>query len=90
MTAEATAPPTPAVNGADIPTIVARLRKTFATGRTRDVAWRKRQLEGLHRLLSEDGSRLLALARADTRQGLARVTLERVFDPPLAAVEESV
>ena len=28
----------------DIPAVVARLRKTFATGRTRDVEWRKQQL----------------------------------------------
>jgi tRNA pseudouridine55 synthase len=43
--------------------------------------------EGLHRLMSEDGARLLALTRVHTGQGLARVELERVFDPPLAAVE---
>lgn len=65
MTAEATAPPTPAVNGADIPTIVARLRKTFATGRTRDVAWRKRQLEGLHRLIIDNEPAIAAALELD-------------------------
>jgi aldehyde dehydrogenase (NAD+) len=38
----------------DVPSVVAKLRKTFATGRTRDVAWRKRQLEALERLVTEN------------------------------------
>ena len=38
----------------DIPSVVAKLRKTFATGRTRDVAWRKRQLEALEKLVTEN------------------------------------
>ena len=54
MTTEATAPPSSAAQAADIPAIVGRLRKTFATGRTRDVAWRKRQLEALERLLVDN------------------------------------
>ena len=59
MTAEAAAPPTSSVAAADIPAadipaVVARLRKTFATGRTRDVAWRKRQLEALERMVTEN------------------------------------
>lgn len=65
MTAEATAPPTPAVHAADIPTIVARLRETFATGRTRDVAWRKRQLEGLHRLIIDNEPGIAAALEQD-------------------------
>ncbi|OJY39854.1 aldehyde dehydrogenase family protein [Pseudonocardia sp. 73-21] len=32
---------------------VARLRSTFATGRTRDVAWRLAQLEGVERMVAE-------------------------------------
>ena len=31
--------------------LVARLRGTFDTGRTRDIAWRREQLEALRRLL---------------------------------------
>lgn len=65
MTAEATSPPTPSVDAADIPTIVARLRKTFATGRTRDVAWRKRQLEGLHRLIVDNEPAIAAALDQD-------------------------
>ncbi|MEU0499274.1 aldehyde dehydrogenase family protein [Mycobacterium sp. NPDC006124] len=65
MTAEATAPPTPVVNAADIQTIVARLRKTFATGRTRDVAWRKRQLEGLQRLIIDNEPAIAAALEQD-------------------------
>ena len=54
MTTEATAPPSSAAQAADVPAIAGRLRKTFATGRTRDVAWRKRQLEALERLLVDN------------------------------------
>ncbi|MGO9253835.1 MAG: aldehyde dehydrogenase family protein, partial [Mycobacterium sp.] len=48
MTTESVAPKTsestngtPAAAPVDIPATVARLRKTFATGRTRDIEWRK-------------------------------------------------
>ncbi|HKI41715.1 MAG TPA: aldehyde dehydrogenase family protein, partial [Mycobacterium sp.] len=51
MTTESVAPKTsestngtPAAAPVDIPATVARLRKTFATGRTRDIEWRKHQL----------------------------------------------
>ncbi|MGB2920542.1 MAG: aldehyde dehydrogenase family protein [Mycobacterium sp.] len=38
----------------DIPAVVSRLRQTFATGRTRSVEWRKQQLRGLERLMTEN------------------------------------
>ncbi len=38
----------------DIPAIVAGVRKTFATGRTRDIEWRKRQLRALERMMVEN------------------------------------
>lgn len=38
----------------DIPSVVAGVRKAFATGRTRDIEWRKRQLRGLERLVVEN------------------------------------
>ena len=51
MTTESVAPKTPAsTNGGpaaapvDVAATVDRLRKTFATGRTRDIEWRKNQL----------------------------------------------
>ena len=54
MTTEATAPPTSAPATVDIPAVVAGLRKTFATGRTRDVAWRKQQLQALEKMVVDN------------------------------------
>ncbi|MFF4442534.1 aldehyde dehydrogenase family protein [Streptomyces sp. NPDC001621] len=45
--------------------VVARLRATFATGRTRPVAWRTAQLRRLRALLTERGADLAAALRAD-------------------------
>jgi aldehyde dehydrogenase (NAD+) len=44
---------------------VARLRETFASGRTRDIAWRIRQLEGIERLLTEREPGLAAALDVD-------------------------
>jgi len=44
----------------DIPATVARLRQTFATGRTRDIDWRKRQLLQLQRLMEENEAAITA------------------------------
>lgn len=38
----------------DIPATVRRLRATFATGRTRSLEWRKKQLRGLERLVADN------------------------------------
>jgi aldehyde dehydrogenase (NAD+) len=65
VTAEATAPPTSATSAVDIPATVARLRKTFATGRTRDVAWRKRQLEALEKLVKDNEPAIAAALEQD-------------------------
>src|SRR5579875_1324138 len=58
MTTESVASTTSASNGtghpADVPATVARLRRTFATGRTRDIEWRKRQLLQLAKLMEEN------------------------------------
>ncbi|WP_374023468.1 aldehyde dehydrogenase family protein [Mycobacterium sp. HNNTM2301] len=60
MTTESVTPTTSATNGAptaqpvDVPATVARLRKTFANGRTRDIDWRKRQLLQLAKLMEEN------------------------------------
>ncbi len=60
MTTESVAPQTsesseaPAVQPVDIAATVDRLRKTFATGRTRDIEWRKRQLLQLQKLMEEN------------------------------------
>src|ERR1700756_462168 len=60
MTTESVAPKTSeSTNGSaakpvDIPATVARLRRTFATGRTRDIDWRRRQLLQLAKLMEEN------------------------------------
>ena len=48
------APVTIPARGPDVAKTVARLRKTFATGRTRGVEWRKSQLRALERLMVEN------------------------------------
>ncbi|MEU6590136.1 aldehyde dehydrogenase family protein [Streptomyces sp. NPDC046881] len=45
--------------------VVARLRATFATGRTKSVEWRTGQLRRLRALLTERGADLAAALRAD-------------------------
>ncbi|MFF9687234.1 aldehyde dehydrogenase family protein [Streptomyces sp. NPDC014623] len=45
--------------------VVARLRDTFRTGRTRDLAWRTAQLTRLRALLTERGDALAEALRAD-------------------------
>jgi len=65
----ASAPPTTDLAAAEL---VARMRSTFATGRTRPVAWRKEQLQGLRRMLDECEDELVEALRID----LGRPTLE--------------
>ncbi|MFJ9341963.1 aldehyde dehydrogenase family protein [Streptomyces sp. NPDC101733] len=45
--------------------VVARLRATFATGRTKPLAWRTDQLQALRKLLTERGDDLAAALHAD-------------------------
>src|SRR5271156_4383781 len=61
MTTESVAPKTsespngaPAAAPVDIAATVGRLRQTFATGRTRDIEWRKQQLLQLQKLMEEN------------------------------------
>ncbi len=49
----------------DAPALVARLRATFASGRTRPVAWRREQLQQLRKLLVEHEDDLLAALASD-------------------------
>lgn len=51
---DVTASTSTAATTSDIPGVVARVRKTFATGRTRDIEWRKQQLRALERLVTEN------------------------------------
>jgi aldehyde dehydrogenase (NAD+) len=66
MTTESVASPkqTAAEPSLKIPEIVARLRRTFATGRTKNVDWRKRQLEALDKMMVEN-EEAIAAALAD-------------------------
>jgi aldehyde dehydrogenase (NAD+) len=74
MTTESVAPHAPeskeSTNGApaqkvDIPATVARLRKTFASGRTRDAEWRRQQLLQLQKLMEENEEPIGAALAAD-------------------------
>ena len=71
-----TAPAVPAPVAPDIPETVARLRATFASGRTRSVEWRKQQLKALGAMVSRERSRHRRRARAGSRpqavRGVAR------------------
>jgi aldehyde dehydrogenase (NAD+) len=60
MTTEITAPiaPTVPASGSAVAETVARLRQTFATGRTRDLKWRKEQLLALKQLMVENESKV--------------------------------
>jgi aldehyde dehydrogenase (NAD+) len=51
---DVTASTSTAATTSDIPGVVARVRKTFATGRTRNIEWRKQQLRALERLVTEN------------------------------------
>ncbi|OHV06770.1 aldehyde dehydrogenase family protein [Mycobacterium talmoniae] len=48
-----------------IPQTVAGLRDTFATGRTRDVAWRRAQLRGIEAMMAENEAKIAAALEAD-------------------------
>ena len=63
-TAPSAAPPTaaPAESAADL---VARLRATFATGRTHDLQWRRRQLLAVERLVTEQEPAIAEAMAAD-------------------------
>jgi aldehyde dehydrogenase (NAD+) len=50
---------------ADIPAVVAGLRKTYATGRTRDLQWRKRQLLALAQAMEENETAIAKALEAD-------------------------
>jgi aldehyde dehydrogenase (NAD+) len=59
------APAVPAPTAPDIPGTVARLRETFATGRTRSIAWRKQQLKALERMMVDNEAAVAAALEQD-------------------------
>ena len=60
---QTTAAPAAAATGAA--PITARLRETFASGRTRSLRWRQAQLDGLARMFTEREDEILAAVHAD-------------------------
>nr|WP_262321053.1 aldehyde dehydrogenase family protein [Acidiferrimicrobium sp. IK] len=61
-----TSPPADAIPAtADVAAVVAGLRKTFSTGRTRDLEWRLEQLRNIERLVAEREQELAAALAAD-------------------------
>lgn len=65
------------MNGAALQTL-ARLRRSFEIGQTRDLAWRLRQLRGLMHLLREERSAILAALRADLGKGEAEALTSEI------------
>ena len=65
MTAESTEARSVAAPTVDIPAVVAGVRKTFASGRTRPVAWRRAQLTALARMMSENEARIAEALATD-------------------------
>lgn len=65
MTIESVESKAPEVAKPDIAGTVARLRQTFATGRTRSVEWRKQQLLALDRLVTENEAAIAAAVAED-------------------------
>ena len=54
MTTESVVPAPTSASAPDVAGTVARLRQSFATGRTRSVDWRKQQLRALEKLMVEN------------------------------------
>jgi aldehyde dehydrogenase (NAD+) len=67
-TVETTEKPTPATDVALIEGRVAELRASFERGKTRPLAWRRAQLEGLSQLVSEGADELLHALQQDLRK----------------------
>ncbi|MDO3401216.1 aldehyde dehydrogenase family protein [Mycolicibacterium neoaurum] len=63
MTTHADAPTTGLAT--DIPAVVARMRATYATGRTRDLEWRRTQLRALERLVVDNEEAIAAALKTD-------------------------
>ena len=67
MTTEAAANAADAVTpaGSAIPKTVAHLRETFATGKTRNVEWRRAQLRAIEKMMVENESQIAAALEKD-------------------------
>ena len=64
-----TAPAVPAPTAPGIPETVARLRATFASGRTRSIEWRRQQLQAIARMMTENEEAVAAALEQDLGRG---------------------
>jgi aldehyde dehydrogenase (NAD+) len=65
MTTESVVPEAVKAPATDIPAIVAKLRDTFKSGRTRGVEWRKQQLRALEAMMTENEAAIAAALEQD-------------------------
>jgi aldehyde dehydrogenase (NAD+) len=65
MTTDSVAPEAVETTFIDIPGTVARLRETFASGRTRSLEWRKQQLQAMERMMVENEPAVAAALEQD-------------------------
>jgi aldehyde dehydrogenase (NAD+) len=70
MTTDSVAPPQPGTSQApsQIAQTVARLRRTFATGRTRNINWRKEQLHKLAKMMADNEAAIAEALAEDLRR----------------------
>ncbi|CAE8654860.1 unnamed protein product [Polarella glacialis] len=52
--------------------MVGKMRTAFDAGKTKDIAWRRRQLEGIHRMMSENHEAVTEATRQDLGGGKLR------------------
>jgi len=62
----------------DFSDLLQRLRATFESGRTRDLAWRRAQLDGIERMLEENEDRIAEALHADLRKPPQEVLLGEI------------
>eukprot|EP00931_Biecheleriopsis_adriatica_P073441 TRINITY_DN47723_c0_g1_i1.p1 TRINITY_DN47723_c0_g1~~TRINITY_DN47723_c0_g1_i1.p1 ORF type:complete len:516 (-),score=97.05 TRINITY_DN47723_c0_g1_i1:54-1601(-) len=65
--------------------LVAELRATFRSGKTKDLQWRRQQLEAMKRLISENHEEITAAVRAD--HGGPKIRGIGELNPALAAMD---
>ena len=73
--ARAASPSTPTVAMGDFAALVAGLRATFDSGRTRDLSWRMRQLRALKRMIEDNRETWIAAVEAATLKPRAEADL---------------
>lgn len=78
MSGGTTASPDAARSAADPRAVAERLRATFASGRTKSLAWRRSQLTALRRMLGENRGALEDAVRADLGKPAAETLLMEI------------